>query len=278
VLSAFGFALLVDRVLSRQFALEYIAGYGIEESLSIDNLFVFLVLFRAFALRPRQQRRVLFYGVTGAIVLRALMILAGLRLFEAFAWINYVFAAMLLYAAWHLFVETLRCPRGPHAERAPRPIAWLLRRMHADSARTPQARAQNGPGKFLLRVDGRLRATPLLVALLAIEAADVLFATDSVPAVLAVTRHPFVVYTSNIFAVLGLRSLYFSLAAALERLHKLRYGLAVILAYVGLKMLLARVYSPPIWVSLAFLALVVAATAIWSLVAAPPPPGPDRSR
>lgn len=276
VLSAFGFALLVYHVLSRQSALEYITGYGIEESLSIDNLFVFLVLFCAFSLRPAQQRRVLFYGVTGAIFLRALMIFAGLRLFQAFAWINYIFAALLLYTAWHLLAESLRCPAGPHTERPPRPIAWLLRRVHANSAWPPSGREQD-TDKFLLRVNGRLRATPLLVALLAVEAADVIFATDSVPAVLAVTRHPFVVYSSNIFAVLGLRSLYFSLAAALERLHKLRYGLVVILAYVGLKMLLARIYSPPIWASLAFVALVVTATTIWSVLTAPTLPEVNRN-
>jgi tellurite resistance protein TerC len=248
------FALVVHRVLSQQYALEYLTGYGIEEALSVDNLFVFLVLFRAFRLEPAQQRRVLFFGVLGAIAMRALMIFAGIRLLNAFAWMNYVFGAILLYTSWHLLREALR----GQAAGPPRPIAWLMRRL--PMAREPQE------VRFLRREDGRLRLTPLFVALIAIEATDAVFATDSVPAVLAVTHHPFVVYSSNIFAVLGLRSLYFTLAAALERLHKLRYGLAAILAFVGMKMMLARIVFPPIWVSLAVLGSAVAVTAAWSLL------------
>jgi tellurite resistance protein TerC len=248
------FAALVHRVLSQQYALEYLTGYGIEEALSVDNLFVFLVLFRAFHLEPAQQRRVLFLGVLGAIAMRALMIFAGIRLLNAFAWMNYVFGAILLYTAWHLLREALK----GRADGPPRPIAWLMRRL-------PMAREWRDD-RFLTREDGRLRLTPLFVALIAIEATDAVFATDSVPAVLAVTHHPFVVYSSNIFAVLGLRSLYFTLAAVLERLHKLRYGLVAILAFVGVKMLLTRIVFLPIWVSLAVLGSAVAVTAAWSLL------------
>ena len=264
VLAALLFALLIYPVLSQQYALEYLTGYGIEEALSIDNLFVFLVLFRAFRLVPSQQRRVLFAGVVGAIVLRALMIFAGIRLLNAFAWMNYLFGAILLYTAWHLLRESLECPPGPHTEKPPRAIAWLMRKL-------PMASLQH-PGEsdtFMVRAGGRLRFTPLLLALLAIEATDVIFATDSIPAVLAVSHHPFVVYSSNIFAVLGLRSLYFTLAAALERLHKLRYGLVAILAFVGLKMILAHVLTLPIWISLAVVGAAVAITAVWSLLTEP---------
>ncbi|MHB8301940.1 MAG: TerC/Alx family metal homeostasis membrane protein [Acidobacteriaceae bacterium] len=248
------FAWVVGHLLAPRFGLEYLTGYGIEESLSVDNLFVFLVLFRAFGLAPALQRRVLFYGVLGTIVMRAIMIFAGIRLLQTFWWMNYIFGAVLLYTAWHLLQKS----RDTQPERPPRAVTWLARYL-------PVA-AYNHGERFLVREDGRLRVTSLLVALLAIEATDAVFATDSVPAVLAVSHHPFVVYSSNIFAVLGLRSLYFTLAATLERLHKLRYGLAAVLAFVGGKMMLARVVEVPIWVSLAVLGFAVAITAVWSLL------------
>ncbi len=266
ITSALLFAIVIHCVLSHPYTLEYLTGYGIEEALSIDNLFVFLVLFRAFQLEPPQQRRVLFLGVIGAIAMRALMIFAGIRLLNAFSWMNYIFGAILLYTAWHLLQES----RGKRADGPPRPIAWLMRRL-------PMSNRQHHD-RFLIRENGRLRLTPLFVALIAIEATDAIFATDSVPAVLAVTHHPFVVYSSNIFAVLGLRSLYFTLAAALERLHKLRYGLAVILAFVGGKMMLAHVVGLPIWISLAVLASVVTVTAIWSLATEPASAKLNRNR
>lgn len=271
IAAALLFALLVYHVLSAQHSLEYLTGYGIEEALSIDNLFVFLVLFRAFGLGPSQQRRVLFFGVIGAIVMRALMIFAGIRLLDAFAWMNYVFGAILLYTAWHLLREAL----GTRSEGPPRVIAWLMRRLPMASKPFYSERGRKRERRFLVREDGRLRLTPLFVALIAIETTDAVFATDSVPAVLAVTHHPFVVYSSNIFAVLGLRSLYFTLAAALERLHKLRYGLAVILAFVGVKMMLAHVFTLPIWISLAVLASIVTITTIWSLLTEPAASKPD---
>ncbi len=269
VLAAVLFALLVYRVLLPQYALEYLTGYGIEEALSIDNLFVFLVLFRAFGLQASQQRRVLFAGVLGAIILRAVMIFVGIRLLDAFAWMNYLFGAILLYTAWHLFRESLECPPGPHTEKPPGAIQWLMRKLPMAVTEHPEE-----SDRFLVRTGGRLRFTPLLVALIAIEATDVVFATDSIPAVLAVSHHPFVVYSSNIFAVLGLRSLYFTLAAALERLHKLRYGLVAILAFVGLKMILAHVLALPIWISLAVVGSAVAITAVWSVLTEPAPLNP----
>ncbi len=265
--AALSFALLVHRVLSRTYALEYLTGYGIEEALSIDNLFVFLVLFRVFALEISQQRRVLFFGVLGAIVMRAVMIFLGIRLLDAFWWMNYIFGAVILYTAWHLLRESRKTDEQP-----PRAVQWFTRRL-------PMARHDHRE-RFLVREDGRIRLTPLFLALIAIEVTDAIFATDSVPAVLAVSHHPFVVYSSNIFAVLGLRSLYFTLAAALERLHKLRYGLVVILAFVGAKMMLAHFYTISVEISLTVLASVVAITAVWSMLSRPASqkPEPKQSR
>ncbi len=191
--------------------------------------------------------------------MRAMMIFAGVRLLNAFWWMNYFFGAILLYTAWHLFRESQK----PEAEQPPRLVRLLTRHL-------PLA-ANNYGGRFLVRENGRVRFTALFVALVAIETTDLIFATDSVPAVLAISHHPFVVYSSNIFAVLGLRSLYFTLAAVLERLHKLRYGLAAILLFVGAKMMLAHIITIPIWISLAVLGSAVAITAVWSLLTEPSP-------
>jgi tellurite resistance protein TerC len=257
VTAALLFAFVVYRALSQRYALEYLAGYGIEESLSIDNLFVFLVLFQAFGLKLSQQRRVLFFGVVGAIVMRAAMILAGIQLLNKFSWMNYIFGAILLYTAFHLLRKSL-------LSRPERPLFW----MDWLSRHPPMAREKH-PYRFFVLEEGHLRFTPLFIALLAIETTDLVFATDSIPAVLAVSHHPFIVYSSNIFAVLGLRSLYFALASVLQRLHKLRYGLVAILVFVGGKMMLSNFITIPIWISLAVLASAVTITAIWSMVSKP---------
>ncbi|MHB1936524.1 MAG: TerC/Alx family metal homeostasis membrane protein [Acidobacteriaceae bacterium] len=257
IAAALLFALVVHHALTQRYALEYLAGYGIEESLSIDNLFVFLVLFQAFDLELAQQRRVLFFGVLGAIVMRAAMILLGIQLLNTFSWMNYVFGAVLLYTAWHLLRKSLRS----QPDRPPFRMDWLTR--HPPMARLPH------PRRFLVWEDGRLRFTPLFIALIAIETTDLIFATDSIPAVLAVSHHPFIVYSSNIFAVLGLRSLYFALAAALQRLHKLRYGLVAILIFVGGKMMLSNLVAIPIWISLVVLGSAVTITVVWSLLSKP---------
>ncbi len=258
ITAALLFALVVYRALSHQYALEYVTGYGIEESLSIDNLFVFLVLFQAFGLKLAQQRRVLFFGVLGAIVMRAAMILAGIQLLNTFSWMNYIFGAILLYTAFHLLRKSLQ-------SQPERPLFW----MDWLNRHPPMAREKH-PYRFFVWEEGRLRFTPLFIALLAIETTDLVFATDSIPAVLAVSHHPFIVYSSNIFAVLGLRSLYFALASVMQRLHKLRYGLVVILMFVGGKMMLANVVTVPIWVSLIVLASAITITAVWSLVSEAP--------
>ena len=265
IAAALLFAFVVYQALSQQYALEYLAGYGIEESLSIDNLFVFLVLFQAFGLKLTQQRRVLFFGVLGAIVMRAAMILAGIRLLDTFSWMNYIFGAILLYTAFHLLRKSLQ-------SRPERPLFW----MDWLSRHPPMAREKH-PYKFFVREEGHLRFTPLFIALLAIETTDLVFATDSIPAVLAVSHHPFIVYSSNIFAVLGLRSLYFALASVLQRLHKLRYGLVAILMFVGGKMMLGKYVTVPIWVSLTVLGSAVTITAVWSLLSDPPAKTPAKS-
>jgi tellurite resistance protein TerC len=253
IAAALLFALVVYQALSQRYALEYLTGYGIEESLSIDNLFVFLVLFQAFGLKLTQQRRVLFFGVLGAILMRAAMIFAGIQLLNAFSWMNYIFGAILLYTAFHLLRKSIQS----RPERPPFWMDWLSRH-------PPMARGKH-PYQFFVREEGHLRFTPLFIALVAIETTDLLFATDSIPAVLAVSHHPFIVYSSNIFAVLGLRSLYFALAFVMQRLHKLRYGLVAILFFVGGKMMLGNFITVPIWVSLTVLGSAVTVTAVWSL-------------
>jgi len=204
-------------------SVQYLAGYAIEESLSIDNLFVFLLLFRLFQITPANQPRVLFWGVAGAVLLRGLFIAGGLTLLAHFQAVIYVFAAILLIAAFRLLIPSV----PSQLASAPGWIVWLTR-LHPVSARQD---------RFVVRENGRPTATLLLLALIAIELCDVVFALDSIPAVLSITRHAFLAYTSNIMAVMGLRSLYFLLIGALSRLRFLHYGLAAVLAFAALKML-----------------------------------------
>ena len=212
-------------------ALEFAAGYTIEVSLSIDNLFVFLVLFQGFHLGPERQHKALLWGVAGAVVMRALFIAAGIGLIRRFDWIAWVFGAFLLFGAWRL-------ARGRSAGEAVPP--WIRK-----------LRSSRGS---------------LLPVIVAVELADLLFATDSIPAVLAVTRNPFIAYTSNVAAILGLRSLYFALAAMLNRFRYLQYGLSAILAFVGLKLIAAQWLEIPIGVSLGLIGVILALTA-WASAA-----------
>jgi tellurite resistance protein TerC len=230
VMLALGFAAFVLHTQGQERALEFISGYVLEGSLSIDNLFVFLVLFGSFGLTVGQQHRALIYGVLGAIVLRALFIVAGVALLDRFAAMQYIFGALLLYAAWRL----VRQKKGRTASHWVQSRGWSV--------------------------------SPMLLAVVAIEITDVVFAIDSVPAVLGVTHDTFIVYTSNIFAILGLRSLYFVLQSLLHRLHLLHYGLAAILAFVGGKMIATRwVEIPTLW-SLAVILGTVAIFAAASLL------------
>ena len=239
VLAATAFAAWIAVTHGRQTALEWVAGYAIETSLSVDNLFVFLVIFQGFRISLQRQHNALLWGVAGAVVLRALFIAAGITLLKRFDWITWIFGLFLLYAAWRLV-------RGNSANaaipEAPAAIRSLIRKL------------QPARGS-------------LLPVILAIEVTDIVFATDSIPAVLAISHNPFVVYTSNIAAVLGLRSLYFALAALLDRFRFLHYGLAALLAFVALKMLTARWLDVPITLSLAIMGAILSLCAIASWLA-----------
>jgi tellurite resistance protein TerC len=256
VAAALAFALFIFHTLGSESATQYLAGYAIEESLSIDNLFVFLILFRVINIEPNHQPKVLFWGVAGAIVMRGAFIAAGLGLLARFEWISYVFAAILLIAAVRLVLPSAQKP-----ETTPRWIKWI-------SSIHPVSLRQD---KFFVREDGRRMITVLFLALIAIELTDVVFALDSIPAVLSITRNPFLAYTSNIMAVMGLRSLFFLLAHLLAKLRFLHYGLATVLAFAALKMLFAhRLDIGPI-TSLAVIVIVLSITIALSLIFKPAP-------
>jgi tellurite resistance protein TerC len=232
VAAAAGFAAWIGVTQGRQAALEWVGGYAIETSLSVDNLFIFLVIFQGFQISQRRQHNALLWGVLGAVVLRASFILAGIALIQRFDWITWIFGIFLLYAAWRLV-------SGGSAKAAV--PEWIRRLQPAKGS--------------------------LLPVILAIEVTDVLFATDSIPAVLAISHNPFVVYTSNIAAVLGLRSLYFALAALLDRFRYLHYGLGAMLAFVALKMLAGRWIDVPILISLATMGAILTVCAVVSWMA-----------
>jgi tellurite resistance protein TerC len=238
-------------------ALEFLTGYVIEESLSVDNLFVFLVIFRFFAVPRKLQHGVLLWGVIGALVMRAVFILVGIKLLNAFSWIIYVFGAILIYSGIKLFRQ---------ADAEINPEANIVLRWFRKLFRVTK---EFEGDKFVVVRDGLRYATPLAVVLVLIETTDLLFATDSIPAVLAVTREPFIVFTSNVFAILGLRSLYFALAGMIEVFHLLHYGLSVILIFIGVKMLASHYVHMPIGVALGVVAGVLLISVVLSLLFPP---------
>ncbi len=253
-----GLALLFNYGIYRWFgterALEFLTGYLIEKALSVDNVFVFLVLFTFFAVRKEYQHRVLFWGVLGALLMRGVFIGVGTALLARFHWVIYVFGALLVLTAVKLLVQ-----RDEHVRPERNPVYRLFRRV------VPTASEYHG-ARFTIVQGGRRVATPLLMVLVTVEATDVVFAVDSIPAIFAVTRDPFIVYTSNVFAILGLRALYFVLAGVMDRFHYLRAGLALVLAFVGVKMLLAGVYKIPISASLGVIAAILACAVLASLL------------
>jgi tellurite resistance protein TerC len=260
------FGLVVLALYGKYAALTFVTAYLLEQSLSIDNVFVFLLIFSELRVPPAQQRGVLLWGVIGALVMRALLIGAGLFLLNRFHWVVYPFAALIIFAAFRLLWGGQR-QRELVVAACAICSTWVARIIPI----TPQYHG----GLFWVRQaerDGRLVATPLLVALIIVETTDIVFALDSVPAVLAVTREPFIVYTSNVFAMLGLRSLYFVLAGIVERFRYLRIGLAAILIFFGARLLLSNILEVPNGVSLgviaAALALSVAASLKWPSAAA----------
>lgn len=259
VAASLALAALVRPHFHTEGSLQYLAGYAIEESLSVDNLFVFLLLFRIFQIPNDRQPRVLFWGVAGAIVLRGAFIAAGVGLLNHFHWITYAFGVLLLIAAIRLLFPSHEAPK-----KTPLWIAWI-RRIHPVSERQDA---------FFVREDGRRMVTVLMLALLAVEFSDILFAADSIPAVLSITREPFLAYTSNIMAVMGLRSLYILLAAMLSRLRFLHFGLAAVLAFAATKMLCSDWIEIGPLLSLAIIAVLLALTITFSLLFAKPQTSP----
>jgi tellurite resistance protein TerC len=253
-----GFGGLLWAFEGAETAQTYLAGYLIEKSLSVDNIFLFAAIFSAFAIPARYQHRVLMFGVAGALVMRAAFVAAGITLLDAIHPIIYVFGAVLLVAAVNmLFGGAHTAPARPRLLRLLRRVLPVTDRLHGQ--------------RFIVRDGGHLLVTPLLLALVVAETTDVIFAVDSIPAVLAVTTDPFVVYTSNVFALLGMRALYFLLAGAAARLRYLRLGLAVILGAVAIKLLLADVWEFPAWSAPAFITGVLAVVTVASAVRRRPP-------
>lgn len=259
---ALGFGLWLARVRGREDALAYFAAYLTEESLSLDNVVVFVAVFAYFRVPAAYQQRVLFWGILGAIGMRGAMIAAGVALLKRFEWISYVFGAFLAFTA----VRLLR--RHPAPGEGENGLLRLVRRVVPVTEECRDA-------AFFRRVDGRLTVTPLFITLVVIELADAIFAIDSLPAVLGVTRDPFLAYTSNLLAVLGIRSLYFLVAGVLPRLRYLRFGLAAILMFVGVKLLLAPIVEVPTWLSLSVIALAMGAAAAASLAGSRSRPAGD---
>jgi tellurite resistance protein TerC len=251
---ALGFALLVHRSFGAQPALEFLTGYLIEEALSVDNMFVFLVVFRYFAVPAELQHGVLFWGILGALVMRGIFILAGAALIERFHVLIYVFGGFLLLTGIKLL-------RDQDAEVDPErnPVRRFFARF------VPLVKEYRGQ-RFLVREGGRVLATPLLLVLAVVEATDVVFAVDSIPAIFGITTDPFIVYTSNVFAILGLRSLFFVLAGAMSRFHLLKLALGLVLAFVGIKMLVADFVEIPILASLSVVAALFGGAIVLSLL------------
>lgn len=227
-------------------ALEFLTGYLIEKALAVDNIFVFLMIFTYFAVPAEYQRRVLIYGVIGAIVLRAIMILAGAWLVREFDWILYLFGAFLVFTG----VKMLMAAEAEPDLDDNKLIQWIKGHIRM----TPDYRGE----KFWVHEKGARLFTPLFLVLIMIELSDLIFAVDSIPAIFAITTDPFIVFTSNIFAILGLRAMYFMLAGLADRFHLLKYGLAMVLVFVGAKMLAADLYHVPVGLSLGIVALIIA--------------------
>ncbi|WP_312081042.1 TerC family protein [Acinetobacter schindleri] len=234
--------------------MEYFAGYLLEKSLAIDNVFVWLMIFAAFAIPPALQRKLLLYGVLGAIVLRTIFIFIGAWFVQEFSWILYLFGAFLVYTGFKFL-------RGQHEEDSNIEDMALLKWLRKHMRITPQLQGD----KFFVRQNGLLWATPLFLVLILVEASDVIFAVDSIPAIFAVTTDPFIVLTANLMAILGLRAMFFLLSGAASKMHYLPYGLGLILVFIGFKMLMLDVFHMPIWISLSFIVIVLTVTAILSI-------------
>ena len=243
--------------IANQKALEFFSGYLIEKALSVDNVFVFLLIFSAFQVPIQYQRRVLIYGVLGAIVMRAVMIMAGAWVVSEFSWVLYLFGAFLLITGMRMLVAADSEP-----DVANNPVLRFARR---------HLRVADGDHgeKFFVRINGVRFVTPLFLVLILIEVTDLVFAVDSIPAIFAITTDPFIVFTSNMFAILGLRALYFLLVDVADRFHLLKYGLAMVLTFIGVKMLIMPWYHIPVQASLTVVAVLIAGSCIASLMIKP---------
>jgi tellurite resistance protein TerC len=234
-------------------ALEFLTGYLIEKSLSVDNIFVFVLIFSYFRIPHLYQHKVLFWGIVGALILRAVFIAAGITLMEKFHWVIYIFGGFLI-------VTGLRMGLQKHKEIHPEnnPVLRLFRRFMPVTDEIEE-------GRFFVKQGGRYVATPLLITVLVVETTDLVFAVDSIPAILAITSDPFIVYTSNVFAILGLRALYFAIAGMIQRFQYLHYGLSAILVFVGMKMLLSGVYKIPVGLALGVIAMILLVSVVTSI-------------
>jgi|DewCreStandDraft_2_1066082.scaffolds.fasta_scaffold02718_8 tellurite resistance protein TerC len=237
-----------------QAGLEWLTAYLVEKALSVDNLFVFLVIFSYFAVPDYLQPRVLLWGVLGAVVMRATLIAVGVTLVHLFHWVLYLFGALLVYTGWKLFRH-----RDEVVDPSQNRVLQVVRRYF------PVTEGY-GSGRFFERRGGRLWVTPLLLVLVAVESTDLMFAIDSIPAVLAITHNLFIAYTSNIFAILGLRALFFCLAGIMDMFRYLKYGLSLVLVFIGLKMLVQDVYKIPVGISLAVVAVILGASVLASVL------------
>jgi tellurite resistance protein TerC len=235
-------------------AMNFLAGYLIEESLSIDNLFVFIVIFTYFAVPETYKYKVLFWGIVGAVVMRAMFIFAGIAIIKRLHWMIYVFGIFLIITAIKLITQ-----KDKKVEPERNPIVRFFRKF------VPVTPEYEG-GKFFVRRAGKTFATPLFIVLVAIETTDIIFALDSIPAVLAITTDPFIVYTSNIFAILGLRSIFFALSGLMQLFHYLGHGVAAILGFVGIKMLISEYYQMPIGIALGFIVVILTVSIICSVL------------
>jgi tellurite resistance protein TerC len=250
---ALGFNLWIYFAMGQEKALEFLAGYLIEESLSVDNLFVFIMIFSYFKVSRAHQPKILKWGILGALAMRAVFIFAGIGLIEKFHWMTYLFGGVLLFTG-----AKMAFGGEDHVEPEKNPLVRLVARFLPITKRVRDDR-------FFIRKGGKVAATPLFLALLVVESSDVIFAVDSIPAVLAVTRDPLIVYTSNVFAIMGLRSLYYLLANVMEMFVYLKLGISIVLAFVGMKMLLVDIYPVPIHFSLGIIVGVLALSIITSV-------------
>jgi tellurite resistance protein TerC len=257
IVLSLSFGTYIYRAFGKQCGLEFFAGYLIEYALSVDNIFVFILIFSYFAVPSRFHHRVLFWGILSALVMRATFIVAGSALINTFHWILYIFGAFLVFTG----IKILR-QGDTEVEPQRNPVVKLFQRF------VPMTSGYDS-GKFFQRHQGKLMATPLALVLVTVEATDIVFATDSIPAIFGVTRDPFIVYTSNICAILGLRSMYFLLSAVVNRFVYLGMGLGIVLAFIGLKMLLSGFYAVPIGLSLAIVAAILIGSIILSLLFPP---------